>query len=170
MCLTDYRFDVGARPIDNQQDSIKGVFRMIAPDTPAQPALGPVPNRAPHVLIVEDEIDTAEPLKRALNLRGYRVSHAKDGNEGLAVIEHDPPNLVLLDIMLPGRGGLLLLEAVRERTDFSSPIVMVTGIDADRHREYALTLGATGYVTKPYVMSKMLKMVEELLGGSPACS
>lgn len=137
---------------------------MIAPDTPSQLARV----QSPHVLIVEDEADLAEPLRRALLSRGYRVSLALDGNEGLAIIENDPPDLVLLDIMLPGRGGLLLLEAVRERTDFDSPIVMVTGIDANRHREYAMTLGATGYVTKPYVISRMVRMVEELLGGSPA--
>lgn len=143
---------------------------MIAPDTPVQTAFAQTPAQTRHVLIVEDEIDAAEPLQRALDLRGYRVSLAKDGNQGLAIIEHDPPDLVLLDIMLPNRGGLLLLEAVRERTDFNSPIVMVTGIDADRHREYALTLGAADYVTKPYVMSRMLKLVEELLGGRSACS
>lgn len=103
-------------------------------------------------------------MQRALHLRGLRVSLAHDGNEGLAIIEHDPPDLVLLDIMLPGRGGLLVLEAIRERTDFHSPIVMVTGIDADRHRQYALTLGATDYVTKPYPMARMVQLVEKLLG------
>lgn len=119
---------------------------------------------ARHVLIVDDEVDSAYPLNRALSLKGMRVTHAINGNEGLAIIENDPPDIVLLDIMLPGRSGLLLLESIRERTDFVAPIVMVTGIDADRHREYALTLGATDYVTKPYAMSRMVKMVEDLLG------
>jgi len=59
------------------------------------------------------------------------------------------------------------LEAVRERTDFNSPIIMVTGIDADRHREYALTLGASDYVTKPYPMHRMVRLVDELLGENP---
>lgn len=116
-----------------------------------------------HVLIVDDEVDGAFPLNRALSLKGLRVTHALDGNEGLAIIENDPPDLVLLDIMLPGRSGLLLLEAIRERTDFNAPIVMVTGIDADRHRDYALTLGATDYVTKPYAMSRIVRLVEQLL-------
>ena len=65
--------------------------------------------------------------------------------------------------MLPGRSGLLLLEAIRERTDFSAPIVMLTGIDAERHRNYALTLGAVDYITKPYPMGQLLKLVEKLL-------
>ena len=120
---------------------------------------------ASHPLL--SQLDSADPLKRALRLRGYRVSLALNGNEGLAVIEHDPPDLVLLDIMLPDRGGLLVLEAVRERTDFNSPIIMVTGIDADRHREYALTLGASDYVTKPYPMHRMVRLVDELLGENP---
>jgi DNA-binding response OmpR family regulator len=137
---------------------------MIASDNDSRPTS----DRTAHVLIVEDELDLAAPLKRALNLRGYRVSHALNGNEGLAIIENDPPDLVLLDIMMPERGGLLLLEAVRERTDFNSPIVMVSGIDADRHREYALTLGAADYVTKPYAMSRMVRLVDELLGENPA--
>jgi DNA-binding response OmpR family regulator len=137
---------------------------MIASDNDSRPTS----DRTAHVLIVEDELDLAAPLKRALNLRGYRVSHALTGNEGLAIIENDPPDLVLLDIMMPERGGLLLLEAVRERTDFNSPIVMVSGIDADRHREYALTLGAADYVTKPYAMSRMVRLVDELLGENPA--
>jgi DNA-binding response OmpR family regulator len=115
-----------------------------------------------HVLIVDDEVDSAYPLNRALTMKGFRVTHATDGNQGLAVIEQDPPDLVLLDIMLPGRGGLLVLEAVREKTDFTAPIVMLTGIDADRHRDYALTLGAASYITKPYAMSKMISLVEEL--------
>jgi DNA-binding response OmpR family regulator len=121
---------------------------------------------AKHVLIVDDEIDGAYPLNRALSLKGLRVTQAVDGNEGLAIIENDPPDLVLLDVMLPGRSGLLLLEAIRERTDFAAPIVMVSGIDADRHREYALTLGATDYVTKPYAMTRMVNLVEELLKSS----
>jgi len=123
-----------------------------------------------HVLIVDDEVDGAYPLNRALSLKGLRVTHAFDGNEGLAIIENDPPDLVLLDIMLPSRSGLLLLEAIRERTDFSAPIVMVSGIDAVRHRDYALTLGAADYVTKPYAMSRMVRLVEQLLSpqqGSP---
>lgn len=117
-----------------------------------------------HVLIVDDEVDGAYPLNRALSLRGLRVTQASDGNEGLAIIENDPPDLVLLDIMLPGRSGLLLLEAIRERTDFSAPIVMVSGIDADRHREYAMTLGAADYITKPYAMNRIVNLVEQLLG------
>lgn len=118
---------------------------------------------AKHILIVDDEVDGAYPLNRALSLKGLRVTQALDGNEGLAIIENDPPDLVLLDIMLPGRSGLLLLEAIRERTDFTAPIVMVSGIDADRHRDYALTLGAADYVTKPYAMSRMVRLVEQLL-------
>jgi DNA-binding response OmpR family regulator len=116
-----------------------------------------------HILIVDDEVDAVHPLNRALILKGLRVTHAFNGNEGLAIIENDPPDLVLLDIMLPGRSGLLLLEAIRERTDFTAPIVMVSGIDADRHRDYALTLGAADYVTKPYAMSRMVRLVELLL-------
>lgn len=121
---------------------------------------------AKHILIVDDEVDGAYPLNRALSLQGLRVTHALNGNEGLAIIENDPPDLVLLDIMLPGRSGLLLLEAIRERTDFSAPIVMVSGIDADRHRDYALTLGAADYVIKPYAMSRMMRLVEQLLNQS----
>lgn len=120
-----------------------------------------------HILIVDDDVDLVFPLNRALANRGFRVTQATDGNQGLAIIEFDPPALVILDLAMPRRGGLVTLEYLREKLDFRNPVIVITGIDGQRHRDYALALGADQFVPKPYAIDRLVALVENLVAGPP---
>ena len=121
---------------------------------------------AKHILIVDDEVETVSVLKQVLSNKGYRVSLALDGNEGIAIIEFDQPDLVILDIAMPKRSGLLLLEYLREELDFRNPVIMLTGVDGRRHSLYAKTLGADDFVRKPYAIDDLVHRVERLVANS----
>ena len=121
---------------------------------------------AKHILIVDDEVAAVSVLKQVLSNKGYRVSLALDGNEGIAIIEFDQPDLVILDIAMPKRSGLLLLEYLREELDFRNPVIMLTAVDGHRHSQYAKALGADDFVRKPYAIDDLVHRVERLVADS----
>lgn len=106
------------------------------------------------VLIVEDDAALRLAMTKALRAVGYRVEAAKAGDEGLAMALADPPDAVLLDVMLPGMNGFEILASLRQR-DAELPIVMITakGEEADKVR--GLELGADEYVVKPVGVAEL---------------
>jgi DNA-binding response OmpR family regulator len=106
------------------------------------------------VLIVEDDAALRLAMTKALRAGGYEVVVAKDGDEGLEMALADPPDVVLLDVMLPKKNGYEVLAALRER-DPDMPIVMITakGEEADKVR--GLELGADEYVVKPVGVAEL---------------
>jgi DNA-binding response OmpR family regulator len=114
------------------------------------------------VLIVEDNHDLAFGLRNNLEIEGYAVDVADDGPSGLAAARRNPPDLVVLDLMLPGMDGYRVLRQLRE-DGMTMPVLILTarGEEADKVRGFRL--GADDYVTKPFGVLELLARVEALL-------
>jgi DNA-binding response OmpR family regulator len=114
------------------------------------------------ILVVEDNPDLAYGLRNNLEIEGYEVAVAADGAEGLAHARRSRPDLVILDLMLPGLDGFRVLRALREEgRDVPVLILTARGEEADKVR--GLRLGADDYVTKPFGVLELLARVEALL-------
>jgi len=100
-----------------------------------------------HVLIVDDEPAVRDALERALRTNGYRVSTAVDGIAGLEALAADPPDLVVLDVMMPRMDGLEACRTLRRRDD-RTPVLMLTARDAIGDRVEGLDAGADDYLVK----------------------
>lgn len=109
------------------------------------------------VLIVEDEPSFVEALELSLRAEGYDVASALDGRGGLEQFRAERPDVVLLDLMLPGLPGLDVLRAIRRESDV--PVVVVSAKDAEADIVTALELGADDYVTKPYSVRELVARV-----------
>jgi len=113
------------------------------------------------ILIVEDEIALAEPLAYLLELEGYETAHAADGNEGVRMYEADGADLILLDLMLPGRSGTEVCRHIRRSS--TVPIIMLTAKDSEVDTIVGLELGADDYVTKPYSTRELIARIRAVL-------
>ncbi|MFC5846813.1 response regulator transcription factor [Deinococcus petrolearius] len=109
------------------------------------------------VLIVEDNAGVRELVREYLEEHGYRVRVASDGHEGLLEVRHHRPDLVLLDVMMPGMDGLEFLR--RLRATEGMPVILLTARDAELDKVLGLELGADDYVTKPFSMAELLARV-----------
>src|SRR3977135_673870 len=114
------------------------------------------------ILVIEDNPDLAYGLRNNLEIEGYEVEVAKDGTRGLSRARTASPDLVVLDLMLPGMDGFRVLRALRE-DGHGVPVLILTarGEEADKVR--GLRLGADDYVTKPFGVLELLARVEALL-------
>ena len=127
------------------------------------PGIGNTKNDTKHVLIVDDDREVVESLRATLLSAGFTVSVATDGNQGIAYAEAKNPDLVILDMMMPRRSGFLVLERLRQYSESPVPVIMITGNEGARHREYAEMLGVNDYINKPFTMERLLKSVNSLL-------
>ncbi|MFD9791020.1 response regulator transcription factor [Streptomyces sp. NPDC059070] len=119
------------------------------------------------ILIVEDEPDVAAALRVLLGRAGYEVVAAADGREGLRRLFADAPDLMVLDIGLPGLDGWQVLERTRDMTDL--PVLLLTARGAESDRVRGLRAGADDYLPKPFGNEELLARVEALLRrASPA--
>ncbi|EPN1152706.1 response regulator YycF [Listeria innocua] len=110
------------------------------------------------ILVVDDEKPIADIVKFNLNKEGFDVYCAYDGDEALELIEEVQPDLILLDIMLPGRDGIEVCREVRKKYDM--PIIMVTAKDSEIDKVIGLELGADDYVTKPFSNRELIARVK----------
>jgi DNA-binding response OmpR family regulator len=113
------------------------------------------------VLVVDDEPIVREVVVRYLQREGYRTLEAGDGDEARELLEHDPPSLVVLDVMLPGTDGLALCRWIRTRSDL--PVIMLTARGEEADRIVGLELGADDYVTKPFSPRELAARVRTVL-------
>jgi DNA-binding response OmpR family regulator len=121
------------------------------------------------ILVIEDEPQMLLGLRDNLELEGYEVATAADGEEGLAKAATFQPDLVLLDVMLPRKHGFDVCRELRARSN-STPIVMLTARSAETDKVLGLELGADDYVTKPFSITELLARVRAVLrrtGGRP---
>jgi phosphate regulon transcriptional regulator PhoB len=116
------------------------------------------------VLIVEDEHDLVKLLKYNLEKEGFKVSYTTDGSLALAEIRREMPDLVILDLMLPGIDGLEVCRQLRRQDRFASlPVLMLTARSEEADRVVGLEIGADDYVTKPFSMRELIARVRVLL-------
>lgn len=102
----------------------------------------------PKILIVEDEAVTRNTLKSVFEAEGYEVLQASDGNDMHTILNEQQVNLVIMDINLPGKNGLMLARELRENTDIA--LMFLTGRDNEVDKILGLEIGADDYITKPF--------------------
>ncbi|UOG92464.1 MAG: Hpt domain-containing protein [Candidatus Thiothrix sulfatifontis] len=122
------------------------------------------PSGPPRVLVVDDSITVRRVTEKFLNSREYTVLTAKDGMEALERIAEFQPNAVLLDIEMPRMDGFELLGHLRRDPQWARlPVIMISSRTAQKHREHAGSLGATGFLGKPYQNDVLLDALQEVL-------
>lgn len=114
------------------------------------------------ILIIEDEEDLVKGLKLNLLGEGYEVDWALDGREGLLKAQEAPPDLIILDIMLPKMNGLEVCRELR-RKDIGTPIIMLTAKGEEIDKVVGLEIGADDYLTKPFSVRELLARIKALL-------
>ena len=113
------------------------------------------------ILVVEDEASLREPLEYLLRREGYEVTGVDNGTDAVATAESLKPDLILLDLMLPGMPGTEVCREVRQRS--SVPIIMLTAKDSEVDIVVGLELGADDYMTKPYSSRELLARIRAVL-------
>ena len=114
-----------------------------------------------NILVVDDEPQIRRVLRSTLSTRGYVISEAKTGEEALETLRKDRPDLILLDVNMPGMSGI---ETCREiRRGFDAPIIMLTVRNAERDKVAALDAGADDYVVKPFGIEELLARIRSAL-------
>jgi len=114
------------------------------------------------ILVVEDESKVARALREGLERQGYEVVIAPNGEEGFFLVNAEKFDLVLLDLMLPGRDGLQVLSTLRKR-GLQTPVLILTARDAIEDRVEGLDKGADDYLVKPFAFPELLARVRALL-------
>ena len=120
------------------------------------------------VLVIDDEVRLADYLRKGLTESGYTVDVANDGIDGLHLAVEGSYDLVVLDVMLPGKDGFEVLAGLRVHRN--TPVLMLTARDAVEDRVRGLTSGADDYLVKPFSFSELLARVQALLRRGGRCS
>jgi DNA-binding response OmpR family regulator len=117
------------------------------------------------ILLVDDDNDILISMQAAFEPTGAVVETAGNGNKAVEMCEKNQPDLVVLDMMLPGRSGFLVLERIKAKKPRNSKpfVIMITGNQGARHKMYAETLGVSEYLNKPVKMDKLISTAERLL-------
>lgn len=119
------------------------------------------------VLIVDNDRASRDLIRAILKSVRCEIIEASHGQQGLDLLRLEQPNLVLLDIDMPGLDGLEVVKRIREDPSFVNlPVVAVTAFAMDREREKAMAAGFTAYITKPVRAAALRQQVRELLGGA----
>jgi len=114
------------------------------------------------ILVVDDEQDMAKALKARLKVNGYHVVLASDSVQALTIANQENPDLILLDIMIPGGGGFVVAERLKQSAaTHHIPIIFLTGIPGGEERAYRL--GASAYVMKPYQPEELLETIHNAM-------
>ncbi len=120
------------------------------------------------VLVVDDEPNIVLSLEFIMKRAGFEVRVARDGEEALGAIEAAPPDLVLLDVMMPNRDGYDVCQTIRANPAWEGVyIIMLTAKGRDIEREKGMALGADDYITKPFSTREVIARVEQFLEVPP---
>uniref|UniRef100_A0A7C6A8N7 Response regulator n=1 Tax=candidate division WOR-3 bacterium TaxID=2052148 RepID=A0A7C6A8N7_UNCW3 len=122
------------------------------------------------ILLVDDEPEMLEVNSVLLQSYGYEILQAKDGLAALEMINHNPPDLILLDLMIPGIDGIQLCALLKHNKNLKKiPILVLSARFSEDDKKTAKTAGADGYITKPFEPQTLLAKIEELLASPSAC-
>ncbi|HEV2105347.1 MAG TPA: response regulator [Candidatus Eisenbacteria bacterium] len=125
----------------------------------------PTNDRKPRILIVDDEPDLVSVLRFGLEVEGFEVLEANDGEQGLAMAREQSPDLMVLDLMLPRMDGYKVCRALKFDERYRRmPIFILSARSGETDRRLALDLGADEFVTKPYDMKQLVARIRERLG------
>src|SRR5687768_69847 len=118
------------------------------------------------VLLVDDDNDILTSMQAAFEPTGAVVETANNGNKAVELAEKNVPDVIVLDMMLPGRSGFLVLEKVKARKPRNQKpfVIMITGNPGKRHQAYAESLGVSEYLNKPVKLDKLISTAERLAG------
>src|SRR5262245_2107428 len=117
------------------------------------------------ILVIDDEVGIRDSMRRTLEYQGYQFIGAASGQEGLALIDRDPPDLVFLDIKMPGMDGLEVLDQIKAKHP-EVPVVMVSGHGTAQNAFEARDKGASGFIEKPFSEPVLLERIEKELEGN----
>jgi DNA-binding response OmpR family regulator len=121
------------------------------------------------ILLVDDDPDILVSLQATFEPTGATIETAANGNRAVELAEANLPDLMILDMMLPGRSGFLVLEKLKKRRPTDKPfVIMITGNQGSRHKMFADTYGVNEYFQKPVKMDKLVTTAERLLGAPAA--
>jgi len=122
------------------------------------------------VLLVDDDQDILTSMQAAFEPTGAQIDMASNGNKAVELAEKNQPDLIVLDMMLPGRSGFLVLEKLKAKKPKNAKphVIMITGNQGARHKMYAESLGVSEYFNKPVKMDKLIATAERLLGDGAA--
>ena len=116
------------------------------------------------ILVIDDEVDILDLLEMILELEGYCVITAGDGNQGLQLAKTHRPDLILLDLMMPGMDGYAVVEMLKAKPDLATiPVIMLTALAQVNERIQGLTAGAEDYITKPFESQELVLRIESVL-------
>jgi DNA-binding response OmpR family regulator len=118
-------------------------------------------SRPKTILIVDDDHDVVTAIRTVLDSKGYRVGYANDGASGLAMVQRETPDLLIVDMMMPKKSGFIVVEQIK-RQKLPCRIIMITANEGSRHRAYAELLGVDAYIRKPFAMERLLEEVTRL--------
>lgn len=125
----------------------------------------------PTILVVEDEPDIRKLVQYNLTQERYKVLEAEDGEQALKLLQRSRPNLVILDLMLPGMSGLELCKLLRERQETAQlPILMLTAKAGEADKVVGLEMGADDYLAKPFSPREMVARVRAILRRAEAAA
>src|SRR6476661_5837394 len=114
------------------------------------------------ILIVDDDYELSDGIRAVLENQGHKVLQARDGQQGQNMIYNNHPDLVILDMMMPRKGGYPVLEHFRDKPN-APPIIMITANEGSRHKAYAEYLGVVDYIRKPFAMERLMEVVNRTL-------
>jgi len=115
------------------------------------------------ILAVEDDIHIAKLLRMELSHEGYEIEVLSNGNDALKYLENELPDLLILDVMLPGIDGFSVLEEIREYISTDLPVIMLTARGEVKDRVRGLKSGADDYLPKPFVIEELLARIEAVM-------
>jgi two-component system alkaline phosphatase synthesis response regulator PhoP len=118
----------------------------------------------PRILIVEDHSTMREAMRLVLEEGGYRIAEAADGLGAMDMVRDDPPDLIFLDLHIPGMSGADILQAIRSDPAIAGTRVIVVTAEGEEGRERAIALGADAYFTKPFSPAALLTRTAQVLG------
>ncbi|NET33319.1 MAG: response regulator, partial [Cyanothece sp. SIO1E1] len=154
--------------LNTQLPQLEGSQAQTAPILPAAPSVEPTLDKKSKVLLVDDSITARQTLALLLQKAGYQVSQVGDGYAAIEQLQYQSDiNLVICDIEMPRMNGFEFLTYRQQDSVLSNiPVAMLTSLSGKKHHSLAQQLGATAYITKPYLEHKLLGIVSRLLENS----